>query len=254
MTRAQWAGIKGSPLTTTVNASTSLLRERLGAGLLIVNDRIGINNNSDIQASVSYKLKFLHSGLSFGMQGGVVTYQYNYNNLNLEPNANDPLLTQQQRPNFTKPTIGAGLFYRADRFYLGASIPRLMNVSVEDGDASTTIYKRQLYLSGGVLFDQLEAIKLKMSLLVKVLDKNQSYLDFNTSVLLAETIWAGVSVRNFKTIGFNGILEISNKFRVGYYYELPSKSLFGSTFGTHEFMLSADLEILRGHRALRRYF
>lgn len=254
MTRAQWAGIKGSPLTTTVSASTSFLREHLGTGILIVNDRIGINNNSDVQGAVSYKLKFLHSGLSFGMQGGVVTYQYNYNQLNLEPNANDPLLTQQQRPNFTKPTVGAGLFYRADRFYLGASIPRLMNVSVQDGNASTTIYKRQLYLSGGVLFDQFEAIKLKTSLLVKVLDKNQSYFDFNTSVLLAETIWAGVSVRNFKTIGANGILEISNKFRVGYYYEFPSKTLLGSTFGTHEFMLSADLEIFNGHRALRRYF
>ncbi len=252
ISRAQWAGIKGSPLTTTVNATTSFLKENLGAGVLIINDRLGINNNTDIQGAVAYKLKFLHSRLSFGMQGGVVSYQYNYNNLNLE--TQDPTLSQQMRPNFTRPTVGAGVFYRADKFYVGLSVPRLLNVSIKEGTTTNTIYKRQLYLSGGVILDKFEAIKLKGTALVKVLDKRQSFVDLGASILLAETIWAGINTRNFKTFGVNGQLEISNKFRVGYYYELPSKGLFGSTFGTHELMLSADLEIFGGHTALRRYF
>lgn len=251
MSRAQWAGIKGSPVTTTLNATTSFLNETLGAGLLVVNDRLGINNNTDLQGSFAYKIKFLHSRLSFGMQGGVVSYRYNYNNLNLE--TADPTLTQQVRPNFTKPTVGAGVFYRADKFYAGISIPRLLNVTVKDGNTTNTIYKRQMYLSVGGILDKFETIKLKGTALVKVLDKNQ-YVDLTASILLAETIWAGIGTRNFKTFGVNGQLEISNKFRVGYYYELPSKGLFGSTFGTHEIFLSADLEIFERHTALRRYF
>lgn len=252
ISRAQWAGIKGSPQTTTFNASTAFFKDQLGAGLIVINDRIGISNNSDIQANFAYKLTFLHSHLSFGMQAGIVNYRYDYSNLTLE--TDDQVLTQRQRPNFSKPTIGAGMFYRADKYYLGISIPRLLDVSIQDDVTTNKIYKKQLYLSGGVVIDKFEGIKLKSTVLAMIQDSDRSYVDISASILLAEIIWAGIGTRNFTTYGANVMLELSNKFRIGYYYELPSSSLLGSTFGTNEVMLSADLEILKNHRALRRYF
>ncbi len=252
MSRAQWSGIKGSPITTTFNATTSFLNDQLGAGLVVVNDRLGISNNSDIQAALSYKIKLLHSQLSFGMQAGVVNYRYDYNNLDLE--TADQLLTQQQRPNFVKPTVGAGMFYRADKYYIGISVPRLLEVTVQDGGTSNTIYKRQLYISAGTIIDRFQGIKLKTTALVMLQSGTQSYIDIGASVLLAEMAWIGVSTRNFQSFGANAMLEVSNKFRIGYYYELPSNSLRGSTFGTNELLLSADLEMFKTQRALRRYF
>lgn len=252
LSRAQWTGINGAPVTHTLNASSSLLQEKLGAGLIAINDRLGVNNNLELQVQAAYKIKFGYSQLSFGMQGGFVSYKYNYNDLNLE--VVDPTLTQTQQPNFTKPTIGAGVYFRAEKYYAGISIPRLMNVNVEDGVASSTRYKRHLYLSGGFLIAEYESIKIKPSAVVKIVPNQPLSVDVNANILFAEILWAGISVRDFNALGFNAQIELNNKFRFGYVYELPTNNLSGSAGGTHEIMLSMDLEILNGQFALRRYF
>ncbi|MEJ0033420.1 MAG: PorP/SprF family type IX secretion system membrane protein [Bacteroidota bacterium] len=117
ISRSQWTGIEGAPVTNMLNANTSFRNERLGAGMLVVDDRLGVNNNLEAQAAFSYKLKFKYSQLSFGLQGGIVNYKYNYDQLHLE--TVDQTLTQDHMPNFTKPTIGAGVFYRSEKYYVG---------------------------------------------------------------------------------------------------------------------------------------
>ena len=79
-------------------------------------------------------------------------------------------------------------------------------------------------------------------------------VDTNVSVLFLETLWAGVSVRNFQAFGLNAQCTIKNKFRFGYAFELPTNSLSGTAKGTHELMLSLDLEFGDRQFALRRYF
>lgn len=252
ISRAQWTGINGSPLTHTLNANSSFLNERLGAGLLVVNDRLGVNNNFEAQAAFTYKLKFGEDRLSFGLQGGVINYTYDYNDLNLE--VVDLNLTQQHMPNFTKPTLGMGVFYRSANYFAGISIPRLMNINVNDGVMTSTRYRRHVYLTGGLLISKYEHIKIKPSVLLRIVENGPAALDTNVSVLFLETLWAGVSIRNFQALSLNAQMEISNKFRFGYAFELPTNSLYGSAKGTHELMLSIDMELSKSQYALRRYF
>ena len=252
ITRAQWVGIDGSPITHTLNATTSFMRERLGAGMLVVNDRLGVNNNFELQGSFAYKLKFLYSRLSFGMQAGLISYQYNYNKLNLD--VVDPTLTANMQPNITRPTIGAGVYYRNERFFAGISMPRMLDVKVEDGVVASTRYKRHLYLSGGMIIDKIQSIKIKPSVLVKMIPGETVSVDLNASVLFLEVLWGGITVRNFNSIRLNAQMEISNKLRFGYMFEMPTSKLTGLAKGTHELMLSVDLEIFREQMALRRYF
>lgn len=252
ISRAQWTGIDGAPVTNTLNASSSFLNEKLGAGLLIVNDRLGVNNNFEATASFAYHLKFQDSRLSFGMQGGVISYKYDYDELNLE--VVDQTLTQEHMPNFTKPTVGAGVFYRGERYFAGLSVPRLLNVEVVDGVTTSTRYKRHLYLSGGFIISRFDQIKIKPSALLRIAANQPAVFDTNVSVLFLETLWAGVQLRNFQSLGFNAQLQVKHKFRFGYAYELPTNSLFGSARGTHELMLSIDMELSDTQFALRRYF
>jgi type IX secretion system PorP/SprF family membrane protein len=252
ISRAQWTGINGAPVTNTLNANTSFMNERLGAGLLVVNDRLGVNNNFEAQAAISYKLKLGEDRLSFGLQGGVINYTYDYTDLNLE--VVDVNLTQQHMPNFSKPTMGFGMFYKSANYFAGLSIPRLMNVNIEDGVMNSTRYKRHVYLSGGFLISKYENIKIKPSVLLRVVEGGPTALDTNVSVLFLETLWAGVSIRNFQALSLNAQLEIKNSFRIGYGFELPTNSLYGTAKGTHELMLSIDFEVGRSQYALRRYF
>lgn len=251
LSRAQWTGIKGAPVTQTLNATSALKNERLGVGLLAINDRLGVNNNTEIQGAVAYKLVFPNSQLSFGMQGGIVNYRYDYNDLNFEV-VDQPIF--EQRSNFTKPTIGTGVFFRTYKYYIGLSVPRLLNINIEDGVSTSTRYKRHAYLSGGIILDRVAAIKIKPSFLLRAVQGQPLALDLNASLLFKEVWWVGFSVRNFKAIGLNSQFEINDKLRVGYSYELPFGALSGITYGTHEFMLSMDLELFSRQLALKRYF
>ena len=70
--RNQWAGFDGNPTTLNAGGHMSLLQNKIGAGLMLVNDKIGENTNTQVTGSFAYKLP-INAGttLSFGMQGGV---------------------------------------------------------------------------------------------------------------------------------------------------------------------------------------
>ena len=65
--RSQWGGFDGHPTTMNFNSHISLVDNRVGAGLLVVQDKLGNVKNTDIQGAASYKLKFKDNIFSFGM-------------------------------------------------------------------------------------------------------------------------------------------------------------------------------------------
>jgi len=65
--RKQWAGFDGSPTTFNVNGHTSLFDNRMGAGLLILKDRIGASSNTEVHATYAYRLDLDGKFFSFGL-------------------------------------------------------------------------------------------------------------------------------------------------------------------------------------------
>ena len=54
--RKQWAGFEGSPTTYNLNAHTSLLDNRMGLGLIVLKDNVGINSNTEVHGTYAYRL------------------------------------------------------------------------------------------------------------------------------------------------------------------------------------------------------
>src|SRR5688572_21911576 len=69
--RKQWAGFDGSPTTINFTAHSSLFDNKMGAGLMIVQDNIGENKNTLAMGTYSYKIEFDKMFLSFGLQAGI---------------------------------------------------------------------------------------------------------------------------------------------------------------------------------------
>ncbi|HZY78515.1 MAG TPA: type IX secretion system membrane protein PorP/SprF [Cyclobacteriaceae bacterium] len=251
ISRAQWAGVSGAPVTNTLNAGSSLFRDKVGVGLTVLNDQLGVNSNSEVNVSVNYRLVFTHSKLSFGMQGGVVNYRYDYSKLNTE--VVDQRITQAIS-NFSQPNLGMGIFYMRDKFYVGFSVPRMLNVTVQDGVSSSTRYRRHLYFSTGYVFERMKGIKLKPSILIRQVEGVPPTIDLNIQALFVQTLWAGFTTRNLNTIGLIAQLQIARKLRAGYLYEYPLNSLANTNFGTHELMIGLDLGLLDSQFTSRRYF
>lgn len=251
MSRAQWVGIEGAPITNSLTAHTSIFNNKGGFGVYVLNDQLGVSNNSEVFTTFSYKISFGATRLAFGVQGGLVQYKYNYNALNMEF-VNDPSFLPADE-NFFTPNFGAGVMYYSRYYYIGFSVPRILNIEAQDGVTESTRYKKHYYLSGGFIVPLNHTIKLKPSTLIKVVD-NQVSVDIITSVLLQETLWLGILFRNFNTIGAIVELQVNDRIRLGYSMELPSTKLITSQWGTHEIMIGFDFAPFRKQVLKRRYF
>lgn len=253
ITRRQWIGIEGAPVTHTLNASTSLLNNKLGTGLIVVSDKFGVNLNTELQALFAYRIDLLNGkSISFGMQAGYINYTYDYSGLNPEQNDQALQLADDQ---ISSVNLGAGIYYRTNQYYVGFSVPRMLNTEAQDVNGEkSTIYRRHFYISAGYIFDQLIALKFKPSVLLKVVEGQPLSIDLNASLLLMETLWVGASLRNFNAVGLNGQFEVNDQIRLGYSFEIPLNSMSNNAYGTHELMVSFDLEIFNNHAMGRRYF
>lgn len=254
ISRKQWIGIKGAPLTNFFSLTSSLGR-RVGVGGSVVDDRLGINVIQEVQGAFSFKL-FEKEGtvLALGVQGGLINYHYDYSRLNLEYLDDPDLNTNLSR--YTKPNVGAGVFFRAERFYFGFSAPRLLNVQVQDGMTSSTRYMRHFYVSGGGLITNpfKRLFHLKPSFLLRIAPEGKYALDLNLHALLLETLWVGATVRNFNALGVNTQFQLLSRLRAGYSFELPTSSLISRNFGTHELSLMLSFSPLAGQQKVIRYF
>ncbi|MCF6351674.1 MAG: type IX secretion system membrane protein PorP/SprF [Cyclobacteriaceae bacterium] len=251
MSRAQWVGIEGAPITNSLTAHTSIFNNKGGAGIYVLNDRLGVSNNTEVFATFSYKVDFGKARLAAGLQGGMIQYKYDYSELNMEF-VNDPSFMPTDE-NFLQPNFGFGALYYSEYYYIGVSVPRILDVTVNDGISESTRYKRHYYLSGGIIFPLSNGLKIKPSTLVRVVD-NQVSVDINGSVLLAESLWLGLLIRNFNTFGALAQLQISDRLRLGYSMELPSTKLITNQWGTHEIMVGFDFAPFNRQVLKRRYF
>ena len=158
ISRAQWTGIDGAPVTNMLNLSSSLVANNMGAGILVINDKFGVSNNTEVQLSYSYRIEWINNILSMGLQGGFVNYGFRFDKLDLEEF--DPALVNVGEQ-FTKSNFGFGMYYRANNYYVGLSVPRILNVDEPNGAPNTTRYKRHYYLSAGIILDQIVSVKFK---------------------------------------------------------------------------------------------
>lgn len=253
ITRKQWAGIEGSPLTNMLSIHSSV-SDKFSTGLLLINDRLGINNNTEGQLAFSYKLFSGSKTLSFGVQGGLINYNYDYDKLTLAYIDDEDL--DMNNDQFSKANFGAGIFYMTDMYYIGLSIPRILNTEVNDGVISSTRYKRHYYLSGGLIIKSrsVSSLLFKPSFLIRYTESHQMSADINFSALIANTVWVGATLRNFSGVSINTQLQVTRSLRFGYSFELPTNHLISNNYGTHELSLLLELNLFKNQYLIERYF
>jgi type IX secretion system PorP/SprF family membrane protein len=254
ITRKQWIGIEGAPLTNFLSV-TSSVGYKFGTGGMIISDQLGINNNIELQIPFSYNVIEKNGTiLALGVQGGLVNYRYDYSRLNLEYLDDEDL--DMSLSQYTKPNFGAGAFFMTDQLYLGISSPRILNVNVNDGLISSTRYQRHFYISGGILLNNSidSKVRIKPSFLFRLVPEGNMAVDANLHFLFLETLWAGITVRNLSAVGLNTQFQVSQRTRIGYGFELPINALLTRNYGTHEISLLIEFSPLGTQHKIFRYF
>lgn len=245
--RHQWTGLEGSPKTVNLNGHVSLFDNRMATGVMFVSDKIGNSTTTEFMATYAYRIKIDNNKvLSFGLQAGAINYKIDNSKVNpYDPG--DPLFDGAASK--LNPTLGAGIILSSHTFYVGFSVPRMLNANVHEADMSVAVYSQHYYVMGSYLFFVADRVRFKPSALVKLTEHSPASVDVNASFILFENYQAGLVTRNFNTYGIMLQAMVRNSFRVGYVFEVPTGNSVGSNFTTHEITIGFRTAILTFHES-----
>ncbi|SNR71523.1 type IX secretion system membrane protein, PorP/SprF family [Maribacter sedimenticola] len=250
--RSQWVGIDGSPETQSFSAH-GLVKDRIGVGLTVLNDNLGASNNVEINANFAYHIKTGETTtLSFGLNAGLDIFNIDYSKGNFS-NELDPVF--QENLSETRPIVGAGAFYFGSKWYVGISSNNLLNSRIyKDDDSTVTERKSQYFLMSGYVFDVSESVKFKPAVLAKIVSGAPLSVDVSANFLLRERLSLGLAYRYDDAISALAGFHITDNFFLGYAYDYSVTGLENYNDGSHEIILTYNLDGLKKRALSPRFF
>ncbi|WP_299222687.1 type IX secretion system membrane protein PorP/SprF [uncultured Aquimarina sp.] len=240
--RKQWTGIDGSPETANVFGNIPL-SEKIELSVNYVNDRIGeaiSTNNNFFNVDFAYITRVSDRfKLSYGLKAGINSFKLDASGSDV---ADDPAFASNNSK--LQLNIGAGLFLFSNNFYAGISSPNLLPNDVDISGIGVSQSKTHLYGVTGFVFDLVDEVKLKPSMVIKqVLDSPLTF-DISLNSLIYNKFELGISYRYedafIALAGFN----ITKNLKVGYSYDFSTSELSGYNNGSHEIILLYNFDLL----------
>jgi len=242
--RLQWAGFDGSPVTMNASGHVALLDNRMGLGLMILRDNIGVDNTLTMQASYAYHLLLKDNmRISFGLNGGVVNYRSDYDELIVDET--DPKF--QNNINIMKPTVGAGMIFSTDHLFIGFSVPKMLKASTTVEGAQLNLYNQHAYAYVSYLFNITTRLKLKPFVLSRAVQGASFNFDLGATLTADDAYTLGFFTRSLTTYGLLAKINLGDVLRFAYVFELPTNQSVGINYTSHEITLGIRMRVLRFH-------
>ena len=242
--RNQWTGFDGAPTSQSLTVHTPFMKQKMGLGLSIEHDNIGINNKMSLQLSYAYRLQLGFGRLALGVHGQVKRDDMDWTNTN--PNSSTDQSIPYTDNSLFLPNVGTGIYFDNDFMYLGLSVPYLienkLDYSGNTANVSTgSVQNRHYYLMTGGIIPLAENLLMKPAIMARYVVDSPVEVDFNLSFLINEFLWLGASVRTGNTYSAIAQLHLKQNVVVGYAYDFTFTKLHNFQSGTHEVMFSIDL-------------
>ncbi len=244
--RSQWAGVDGAPITQTLNVHSPIGYRGVGLGLSIVNDKIGPTSETYFDGDFSYTIHTSREGrLSFGLKASAHLLDIRFSELNQDntnPGGPDPTL-QHDIDNKFSPNIGAGVYYRTDKFYAGLSVPRFLQTTHFDGASLSTAQEQlNFYLITGYVFDMNANVKFKPTLLTKAVIGAPLQVDVSANFMFNDKFILGAGYRWDAAVSAMAAFHLNNKMLVGIAYDRETTKLGRAIFnqGSFEIIVRYD--------------
>lgn len=251
LSRWQWEGVDGAPNTQTFTMHSPLRNKQAALGLYVINDNIGVANNTSVNVSAAYRIPSKRGYFSMGLQGGFSNYTASFSTLN--PQNPDPNLAENRTSDFL-PNLGIGLFYYAEKWYAGLSMPQMFAVSVEEGGDEAVRQIQHTFLIAGYVFDLSPRWKVRPNVLFKGVEGAPLQLDLNANLILDDKYWVGASWRSFDSFQILLEWQALDNLRVGYAYDITTTAINTVSSGSHEIAVNYRVKLRRDQIITPRYF
>jgi type IX secretion system PorP/SprF family membrane protein len=256
--RNQWSGLRGAPKTTSLNLDQSISEGKIGLGIQMFSDQLGVEEASGINGFLSSRIKVSENGiLSAGLSVGFMNYQFNsldvLNRIRTDDNVFVTVIPSQWNP-----SVGFGLYYNTDQFYMGISSPSLLKSRLAKYENFASGIQKtddfHLFTTMGYVIKINEEVNLKPSTMIKMVSGAPIEFDLNTNVWLRDILGLGVSYRTGDAVIGIAEIQASPNLRFGYAYDMPFSPLKAYTRGSHEIMIRYEWGNNKSKIKSTRYF
>ncbi|MBZ0207414.1 MAG: type IX secretion system membrane protein PorP/SprF [Flavobacteriales bacterium] len=246
--RQQWTGFDGAPKTGLINLQGPINKINSGLGLSVYFDKLGQEKSTIARLHYAYHFKVgsqstFSAGIYAGMSGRALDGRWI---------AIDPVTDDNAIPTSGKSAsgfdLGAGLYYKSPKMWLGISSTQLPETELSDVSIKN---KRHYYVQAGYdwAMGGNNKYTLQPSILLKS-DASSTQLDIGALFLYDDMLWIGASYRTEDAIA--PMIGYQHKFpkgdsmlRLGYSYDVTTSELKNYSSGSHEVMLSYCFKIVK---------
>lgn len=235
LTRSQWSGVDGAPSTQCFSAHTLLQPQRVGLGLAVIRDQIGVHKNTNIRTNYAYHLPVHNRGiLSLGLQAGVTSLKSDY--ASLLGSSSDPQLMTNINKTFLG--FGAGIYYRTTHWCAGLSVPELMSKTLNVRDTLTVRLRRTNVLAyARYSFMLNEFFDVEPAVILKYYAGVPVSADVNVNVVYRKALSAGLSYRKGESVDLLLRFQLTPQLQLGYAYDHPIRFAGRLSSASHELMV-----------------
>jgi type IX secretion system PorP/SprF family membrane protein len=251
--RSQWVGFDGAPTTSTFSINTPIPETNLGLGISAISDRIGPTEQNTFSGDISYTIRLNEkTNLSFGVKG--TASFFSFDQYKVTPfQANDPKwrsVSTRLSPNF-----GVGTFLHSDQYYLGVSIPNIMESNFyNDNDIAINSQRMNYYLIGGYVFDVSNYIKFKPAVVSKIVTGAPVQLDLSGNAMFMNKFVLGAAYRWDAAVSGLAGFQVNDALFIGYSYDFDTTSLSRYNFGSHEVFIRYEFVYKKDKLVSPRFF
>lgn len=242
--RRQWVGVPGAPETMTLLVDAAMFDQKVGLGIMLVNDRIGVTRENQVQTSYSYKIDIGGGKLSLGLGAGVMITNTAWSDLVvLDPGDEFYLIDSRM---FVVPSFSFGTYYSYKGYFAGFSVPKFLSYKF---DFNKNKYGLEIkpdeysYLfTTGNIFIISPKVNLFPSTLISYTPGKKLLYDINLHVNFLNRFWAGGSYRNGRSLAALFQVQVNDQFRIAYTYDFDFGDINTYSNGSHEVMMRYEFK------------
>lgn len=229
ISRQQWIGFEGAPLSTwfIVNSPLNLMALPFGIGLKINNDQSGMSNNLDMQLNLSYHRKIGSGVLSVGIGPGMYNQKYSGTWNTPDGGSSDPAIPPLNENKLVF-DLDLGMLYSINQLQLGISIAHINQPNFNYSTTEQPYLPRHINLMGKY---EIELTKYNIDLIPALFVETEGtvvHLGAQMNVLYNKRFWGGISY-TLGDIGLNAGLDLYEGLKVGVAYDYTTSRISRSS-------------------------
>lgn len=242
--RNQWVNLEGAPKSTSISFSIPLDSLNMGLGVDYMYDYTIPVSTTGLFFNYSYQVKLAqNSTLSFGLKAGVNYHDPRLKELYRHDPIDEYIDEYGDIPRWMFNT-GVGVFWYNESFYVGLSIPRLLENRYNKSEISVKAVSREkqhYFLHGAYMVDLSPTISFKPGLTTIMTTGAPITADFDFSFFFSQRIWFGLMYRISDAMGAYTQFQYKNM-KIGFSYDYSHTRLREFQSGTFEVMLRYDFK------------